>query len=426
MATPPHARSKGGNAMKFCPNCGTTIEQPGGRFCPACGTSLAPPDELPPSREDALPASQGGSSEDAPTNATAMDAPTAVLPQEQTALSQHGKSPGAPDRSEDLTHSLVAPSQQTSSSPVAATSQSASGGGPRTDPGATKAAGTPRKKSTAPKIVAAALAAVLLGGGAAVAVSKFGGSDHSTDASSAPGDSSASRPDASGKKSAGTKPKSMPDLRNKSLDEAESLLNHAVKIETTKTELVEGMDGGAVIATQEPVAGTPTPDTVKITVKQPANVSYVSSSSSVVVNNDNPFYNDDAELVGKEYEHIQSLPMSGYASDEPETLGLDLNRSYSRFRTAVGVGSKSADTSKTFTVTIKSDDKQVWRQTLKFREPAREIDLDVTNTVRLTIDVSVSKGSEDTESDTSDIAFGDMRLLAEPGRGASSPTTSTN
>lgn len=440
--------------MKFCPNCGTRIEQSGGRFCPSCGQKLSSDDASSSQGQTRALPHQAASGHDAArqtpsvpedrSEPTQSEAPTVAVPQrsDEDKSSQHSPSREASDRSDELTHSVEAPkaraadSPSQTSTPLSASrstatvpSGSTSTGSmppPRKggEPAATNTGGGSRKKSKTPLVAAGVLAAVLLGGGAAVALSKMGGSEDAPKSAASSQGGSGDGAAASSTNAADSKPKTMPDLKGRSVQEAQQLLSDKVKIETTKTNLVEGMDGGAVITAQEPTTGTATPDTVKVTIDQPANVKYIDSAPELVVES-SPLssYDTSVRLVDKTYEHILSDSMSGYDSDSPETLSLDLNHGYNRFRTAVGIASGSSDTSKTFTVTIKSDDHQVSKQTLKFNEAPKEIDLDVSGTTRLQIEYSVTKGSEDTESEDSTIAFGDMRVLAEPGRGAESSST---
>lgn len=292
-----------------------------------------------------------------------------------------------------------------------------------------------KKKSAAPKAAAAVLLLALLGGGG-YAYTQLNKSDDKTsasapsasdDGSAAPGSanpSASSNGSSESTESATTKPAKMPDLKGKTLDEAKALLSDQVKVQITQ-QLKEDMDGAEQISKQEPAAGQATPDTVKLTVDQPANVQNVSAStdSNLLVSN---AFSDSGQIdvYGKPFDRPMAHSFDKYSSTDPATIELNVNRSYSRFVSQVGVSSASEDTNRQYTVKVLADNKQVYAQTVKFNEAPQTINLDVSNVLRLKIEVTTSGNSDNDGSST--LAFGDMRLLYLPGQGPRPTDSPTN
>ena len=281
-----------------------------------------------------------------------------------------------------------------------------------------------KRGSLLPKVAAAVLAATVLGGGAAFALTKFGGDATAPSASSSPAGVSASG-GAAPTSSAQSKPSTMPDLKGKSLDDAQKLLSSQVNVQVTKTDLVEDMSGAALITEQDVKPGAAVPGTVKVTLRQPANVTPISEASGtgLIVGN-NPLNETQKPSIksGHTYKHVLEASMYDTERTEPNTLELNLNQGYSRLRGEASIDTSSLAKDKKFTVVIKGDDHQLKKFDVSFNQDPVGIDLDVSHVTRLTIEITISGGSN---SDNAEIAFGDLRLLAEPGRTPSSATPTT-
>lgn len=438
--------------MEFCSNCGTRLSA-ANKFCPGCGT--------------AVPAVSSTSHQDDSEQQTRA-VPTSSDEQETRAVpaydsrdshgaghgsSAHSSYSSAPygSRDDEATRAVNASdayghaSSHGSASPYAqGASYASSGQGAYASSGAgygsashqggapyqsnapqpvTLSDGRRSSGSNIGRIAAAAAAVIVLGGGAAFAYNSMKGDDSSTPSSSSSAAAGSTGGAAAPSGTADSKPKTMPDLTGKSIDEAQALLSPSVKIEASKTNLKEGMNGGALISAQETAAGQATPDTVKVTIDQPANITYINEDSSLVVDS-NPFSTSEGQVANHTYKQYDTVSMSGYDTDSPEELKLNLNRAYSRLRAEVAIDSKAEDQDKVFTVTIKKDNGQIWREQIKFGDAPKPIDLDVTNALRVQIQVSVSGGTEDNRSQDSQLDFGDLRVLSEPGKGNTSSPTS--
>lgn len=196
----------------------------------------------------------------------------------------------------------------------------------------------------------------------------------------------------------------MPDFVGGPLSKVETTLPDGTTVESVDVLDEEKTDG--TVISQIPAAGDPIGDEVTVKVaRQPVTV-YLDSMEPV-----ESLYGDfeSNDVNGTTLTHALTMNVEdGY----PASVEYNLGRNFRRLQGTIGLSDTAEDASATVNFEVYADGRKIYDKTVGLGESV-EIDLDVTDCLRLRLSNQYVAGSEDWSD--APAVWGGIRLLGVPG-----------